>query len=185
MPDITVWTKQNIAVLDQLASNGRFIADGRYIRRELESTTDIMLLIYRWLAKHVPTAHIRPSDAEYLVWVSLSEESTMMPEPGYVVLELSVDESLIAFLDTAKWTRITNYSYIPLNKEDEEAHNEILQGMGINNAEAVMTQFYPQMRDKIIKSWDRLFDDSICLGSTTQYGVIWEVREEWLQKITK
>ena len=46
MPEITVWTKQNRAVLDQLEANGRFIADEYFIRRELEDTADIMLFIY-------------------------------------------------------------------------------------------------------------------------------------------
>ena len=67
MPEITVWTKQNRAVLDQLETAGRFIADERFIRRELEDTTDIMLFIYRWLADHMPASAERPQDVIFPV----------------------------------------------------------------------------------------------------------------------
>jgi hypothetical protein len=185
MPEITVWTKQNEAVLGQLEADGRFTADERCIRIELEDTADIMLFIYGWLADHVPIAASRPSDVRFPVWVSFSREATMMPEPGYVILELSVDENSVAPLDTAKWTRITNYSYIPGGDEDAEEHRRLMADMGINDADAVLTNFYPEARERIIDSWSRLFDDSINLGSDTVYGIMWEVREEWIRKIIK
>ena len=119
MPEITVWTKQNAAVIDQLETAGRFIADERYIRRELEDTTDIMLFIYRWLSDHMPSASVRPPDVSFPVWVSFDREATMRPEDGYAVLELRVREELVTPVNIEKWTRITNYSYIPLDEEDE------------------------------------------------------------------
>ena len=183
MPEITVWTKQNAAVLDQLEQNGRFIADERYIRRELEDTADVMLFIYRWLADRMTVTTGRPSDSIFPVWVSFEKEATMMPEPGYAVLELNVDSGSVMKLDIAKWTRITNYSYIPLNDEDEADHNSYLEQLGTDNARAVMTGFWPEARQKIISSWDRLLDDSIVLGSTNAYGLMWEVRKEWIRNV--
>ena len=184
MPEITVWTKQNKAVLDQLETAGRFIADERYIRRELEDTTDIMLFIYRWLADHMPASSARPGDVIFPVWVSFEKEATMMPEPGYAVLELRLEEELVTRLNIAKWTRITNYSYIPLDEADEKEHYKLLNETGTDNARAVMTGFYPELRQKIIDSWDRLFDDSVSLGSDNAYGLLWEVRKEWIQNVT-
>lgn len=183
MPEITVWTKQNKAVLAQLEADCRFIAEDRYIRKELEDTTDIMLFIYSWLSEHAPTASSRPEDVRFPVWVSFSEEATMIPEDGYVILELRIDEKSVALIDTAKWTRITNYSYIPADSNDEATHKQLLKNIGINNADAVMTGFYPELRHKIISSWDRLFDDSVSLGSSTAYGLIWEVKKEWIQRV--
>ena len=183
MPMITVWTKQNAAVLDQLRENGRFIADERFIRRELEETTDIMLYAYRWLADHIPTAAERPEDTSYPVWVSFDRDATMIPEPGYVILELSLDTSLIVAIDILKWTKITNYSYIPADEEDEKAHNRLLAGTGTDNARAVMTAFYPEIRSKIIKSWERLFDPPASPGDQGTYGLIWEVRSEWIKRM--
>lgn len=183
MSEITVWTKQNKAVLDQLEADGRFIADEGFIRRELGDTADIMLLIYSWLADHMPAAAERPSDVSFPVWVSYEKEATMMAEPGYAVLELSVDEKLVTKLDTAKWTMITNYSYIPADEKDGEEHSRYLRDIGAINADAVMTRFYPELRSRIISSWDRLFDDSITFGSTSAYGLMWEVKKEWIRNV--
>ena len=185
MAYIKVWTKQNIAVLDQLKEKGRFIAEEKYIRRELGDTADIMLMIYEWLCSHSPKSYEKPSDVIYPVWISLDREATMIPERGYVILELEIEESMVTLLDTAKWTRITNYSYIPLDKEDSEAHDSFLTDLGISDARAVMTQFYPEIRKEIISSWERLFDENVRLGSDTKYGIIWEVRKEWIRKIIK
>lgn len=183
MPEITVWTKQNKAVLEQLDKAGRFIADEQYIRCELEDTADIMLFVYRWLADHMPARTARPDDVLFPVWVSFDREATMSPEPGYSVFELRVQEDLVTHIDTAKWTRIINYSYIPLNDEDERSHNEYMRGIGTDNTRAVMTQFWPDERRKIISSWDRLFDRSISLGSKTEYGLMWEVKKKWVQNV--
>jgi len=42
--------------------------------------------------------------------------------------------------------------------------------------------FYPNIKSKIMKSWDRLFDDSVEL-SPARVGIIWEVRQEWITGI--
>lgn len=182
MPDITVWTKQNKAVLDQLEENGRFTADEYYIRRELEDTADIMLFLYRWLADRMPSCG-RPDDARFPVWVSFDPEATMLPEPGYAVLELRVPADAVTRLDIAKWTKITNYAYIPADEEDRSEHIKMLRECGTDDARAVMTGFWPELRQKIIGSWDRLFDESIVLGSRSAYGLMWEVRKEWMRNV--
>lgn len=184
MPKLRVWTKQNAAVLEQLERDGRFIADERYIRRELDDAADIMLFIYRWLADHMNYAYERPTDVLFPVWVSFDKEATMMPESGYVVLELSVHSDFVTKIDIAKWTKITNYSYIPLDKKDEAEHNKCLAEQGTDNAHAVMTEFWPQLRKKIIDSWDRLFDESIRLDGIGTYGLMWEVKKEWIRNVT-
>ncbi len=183
MGKIKVWTKQNEAVMKQLEENGRFIAVESYMRRAMEDTSDIMMLVYRWLASHMPTQSVRPADAKYPVWVSLIEEATMMPEKGNVILELSVDSELLALCDITKWTRIINYSYIPLDSEDNEKHNKLLSDYGTDDVKAVMTPFYPQIKRIVINSWDRLFDDSVQLGGAGSYGLLWEVRKEWITEV--
>ena len=183
MSEITVWTKQNRAVLDQLDAAGRFVADERYMRSELEDTADIMLFIYRWLAAHMPSGAVRPQDVSFPVWVSFSRETTMSPEPGYAVLKLKVDENLVTPVNIEKWTRITNYSYIPLDAEDESEHNRLMSKIGISSAQAVMSGFYPDIKQKIIASWDRLFDDAAMSGSSNAYGLMWEVKKEWVQNV--
>jgi hypothetical protein len=119
MPDIRVWTKQNAAVMDQLEQNGRFIAEERYIRRELGDTADIMLFIYRWLADHMNVTTPRPADSVFPVWVSFDKEATMMPENGYA----DVAEQWIA---EAPFTEIADHlTMVILSKLPDAATNAI------------------------------------------------------------
>ena len=187
MAKITVWTKQNKAVLEQLERDGRFIAREDYMRKAMEDTSDIMFLVYRWLSAHMPTQEYRPADAKFPVWVSPIKEATMLPEPGQPVLELQLDKELVAYADITKWTSIINYAYIPRDEADNAAHNALLQNYGISDAKAVMTPFYPQIKRIVMDSWDRLFDDSVVLpgGRAGRYGLIWEVRKEWIKQVIK
>ncbi len=180
-----VWTRQNAAVLEQLERDGRFIAREEFMRSAMEDTSEIMFQLYHWLATHMPTQAARPADASYPIWVALSRETCMPPETGIVMLELEVDEEVLALADITKWTRMMNYSYIPLNSADNDEHNSLLERYGIDDAKALMTPFYPQIRAKILKSWERLFDDSVVLGGAGSYGLLWEVRREWIRRISE
>ena len=48
-----------------------------------------------------------------------------------------------------------------------------------------MSRFYPELKEEIVRSWDRLFDDSVQLGNSSAYGVLWEIRREWVKCVTR
>ena len=103
-----------------------------------------------------------------------------MTDPETVILKLSVDEALITPVNVIKWGKIMDYSYIPANESDAERHRTLLADYRVSDVKAYMSQFYPQIKREIIASWDRLFDDTILLGNDLKYGLIWELREEWI-----
>ena len=107
----------------------------------------------------------------------------MMPDENEVVLELTLDDSLITLINVTKWGMILNYSYIPQDEADAKAHQEMLELYGTSDAQAVMTPFYPQIRREVIASWSRLFDDSVLAENSCYYGTIWEIRKEWITDI--
>lgn len=107
----------------------------------------------------------------------------MLPSPGTVILQLELERQSITPINIAKWGAILNYSYIPSDESDARAHRAKLAQMGLSDAKAFMSRFYPQLRQEIIESWQRLFDDDIQLGSPENYGLIWEIRKEWLVKV--
>ena len=132
---------------------------------------------------HHPDRANRPADADYPVWVSLSADATLLPDKGFVILELSVEESLITKVNIAKWGAINNCSYIPRDSADAAAHRKKMEAMGLNDVKACTTQFYPELRKEIEDSWLRLFDESVQLGNDLAYGLLWEVKEEWITRI--
>ena len=79
----------------------------------MKEQKDLILTAYDWLSYHGPKTDQKPADVQYPVWVSLSEDAIMMPDENEVVLELSLDDSLITLINVTKWGMILNYSYIP------------------------------------------------------------------------
>ena len=183
MTPITVWTKQHQDILLELEQTGRHVARRDYIRRDLGEDAYLVLETYDWLAAHLPNAAGRPADAAYPVWVSYTSDAAMLPGPGFVILELEVDRSLVASINIAKWGAILNYSYIPRDEQDALRHKKLLADYGLSDAKAYMSRFYPQIKGEIVDSWDRLFDEEIQLGNPSAYGPIWEVKKEWIRQV--
>lgn len=185
MSAIRVWTKQHGSVLRQLEQTGRYTARKDYVSLDLQEHAPLVLEVYDWLVAHCPGAAIRPPDAQLPVWVSFERSAAMLPSDGAVILELLVDSGAVTPVNIAKWGAILNYSYIPLDAADAARHRRFLEDCGISDAKALMTPFYPQLRREIVESWPRLFDDSVSLGSGAAYGLLWEVRAEWIVSVTR
>lgn len=148
----------------------------------MEEHSDIYLGTYYWLRGAVSKRMAIPPDAVYPIWVSVTEESRILNSEGNVLLTLDVPSEQVFILDLEKWGYIVNYMYIPCDKADESDHEAMLKRYGIDDSTAYMSAFYPNIKQKIIRSWDRLFDDSIVFGPA-QVGIIWEVRQEWISAI--
>lgn len=186
MDKITVWTKQNGNVVKELEKTSRYTAKKEYILKDLDEHAYLVLEVYDWLVKNTPNTSGKPYDAEYPIWVSLKKEAAMLPSEGAVILELKLEPSLITMININKWGAILNYSYIPADEQDAANHRQLLEQYRVSSdTKAYMSQFYPQIKRDIIDSWSRLFDDSIILGSDERYGIIWEVRKEWVTRIIR
>ena len=185
MEQIKVWTKQHENVLKELNETGRYIARREYIRSDLQEHAGLVLEVYDWLVRHSPDAARKPGDVEYPVWVSFTSEAVMLPSPGAVKLELTLEPDRITSVNIEKWGSILNYSYIPKDKADARRHQDMMEQYGVSDAKAYMSQFYPHLKREIIASWDRLFDDSVILGNDSKYGNIWEIRKEWVTQVIR
>ena len=175
-----VWTKQHVRVAEQLKIDGQFFAKRKFIQNDLGSDAEMMAFVYDELVKNHPKLNDKPKEAEVPVWLSFSFEATMQATPNFVILHLDVPDSEITKINIAKWGQMLNYGYIPINENDEARHRELMQNYGVDDAKAVMTQFYPELKREIIESWSRLFDDSVKLGSDASYGLVWQLKKEWV-----
>ena len=179
---ITVWTKQHENIAAILQAKGRYIVKKEYIKSKMEEHADIYLSVYNWYYGAAGKLLCPPEDVKYPIWVSLSKESKIETSAGTVGLELQVPEERLITVDIDKWGKIVNYMYIPANAKDQAAHEAMLARYGIDDCTAYMTSFYPSIKRKIIKSWDRLFDESVQL-SKFRVGTLWELKAEWVVSI--
>ncbi len=165
-----------------LNENERYIVKKEYIIKKMEEHASLYLDVYSWYAKKAEKIVNKPVDVKYPIWVSLTEESKIENTEGNVLLEIDIEEDKLITLDIDKWGYVVNYMYIPKDEEDKVKHEKVLKNYGIDDIKAYMTPFYPHIKNEIIKSWDRLFDDNIVL-SPVKVGTIWEIRKEWIVKI--
>ncbi|AWI04698.1 DUF3841 domain-containing protein [Clostridium drakei] len=182
---IKIWTRQDASILDVLEDEGRYIAKREYIERKMEDCAKYYLEVYSWYTRKASEIVDKPQDVKYPIWVSVTSDFMLQQTPDTVILELLVDKNLVIVTDSEKWGRIVNLWYVPLNKKDENEYDKKLKNYGISNhSNAYMSSFYPQLKSEIIKSWNRLFDNSYSLSSFKQ-GTIWEVKKEWVQRVIR
>lgn len=184
MEKVKIWTKQHRDILNVLKEHGRYIVKKEYIEQKMEDHAGLYLDVYAWFVGKAEKIVPRPPDVNYPIWVSLSEEEKIANSDGNVLLEIDIDKDRLITIDIDKWGRIVNYMYIPENGEDEQKHEKLLADYRVDDTKAYMTPFYPVIKNKIIKSWDRLFDDNIVL-SPVRVGTIWEIKQEWIVSITE
>lgn len=174
-----VWTKQHFSVLETLRHEGRYVCQREYISKDLDDYAYFIVEIYDWLARNIPNAQAKPSDAKYPVWATLSEDNTIILSEGFVILELEIDEDLITYININKWTNIMNYSYIPLDEADKKSHLNLLNDYNISDCKAYMSNFYPHIKSKIINSWPRLFENSN-KQTSCYYATFWQIKKNGL-----
>lgn len=179
-----VWTKQHENVLKVLEKDGRYTVKKEYIVAKMEEHAGIYLDVYDWYYRKASALIPPPADVRYPVWVSLSKEERIGKTDGNVNLELEIPTDQLITMDIDKWGLIVNYMYIPVDDADDDEHRRLLKTYGIDDVDAYMKPFYPNIKGQIIKSWDRLFDEGIHL-SDMQVGTLWEVKAEWLVDIEK
>jgi len=109
----------------------------------------------------------------------------MLKSPGTVILELTLDPDWIVPVNIMKWGAVLDYSYIPADREDAARHRKLLEEYRVSDSKAYMSQFYPEIKREIIKSWDRLFDARVDMGNPDCYGNIWEIKREWITDVLR
>ena len=179
-----VWTRQHESVLQKINTFGRYVMETKNVSLDMPEYKYIMMEVYTWLANNMPNKDMKPKDAELPVWVVLKNDTAMLACAGTNLLELEIDEKNLCYININKWGMILNYSYIPKDENDDKRHVDLLRQYNISDTKAYMSNFYPIIKKEIKDSWIRLFDDSIIIDRGIEcYGLIWEIKKEWVMKV--
>lgn len=183
---VKLWTRQHKNVLAELEKHGVYRVKKEYIMGKMDSISDYYLNLYEWYGRNAAKLVPRPKDVTYPIWLSTSSEVMLQPTEDTVILVIEVDRKDVIYTDMNKWGYVVNYFYLPTDSEDEKRHNKELEKYGITSESSLITgnkgNFYPLLKNKIIKSWERLFDPFDEKGTFTQ-ATIWEIRKEWIVDI--
>lgn len=183
---VKLWTRQHKNVLKELEKYGVYRVKKEYILEKMDTISDYYLNLYEWYGRNAAKVVPKPEGVIYPIWLSISSDMMLQPTEDTIILEIEVDRKNVIYTDVDKWGYVVNYFYLPIDLEDEERHNEELKKFGISDESALITgdkgNFYPLLKNKIIKSWERLFEP---LGeeSTLVQATIWEIKKEWVVDI--
>lgn len=183
------WTRQVREVADELCETGRYIAREEYVRAKNGAIADHYLGLYRWLTEGCRSRGLvdMPPDAEAPIWQALTRAQRLPEAPGCVTLELEVPAASLFVLDYDRWGYRVNNWYVPVDREDEAAHDAELERFGIAN-EALLAQgpqgdYYPQLRAQLVRSWERIFEGPNA-DADKNVGVVWEIRRDWVKGVS-
>lgn len=182
---IKVWTAQADIVLDTLEKTGIYHVKRQFIVRKYGEIAPLMLTAYDWFVKQYAARIPVPPGAEYAIWVFKDPRGISNYGPGDNILELEVPADQLLLMDQTRWNKILNLSYLPKDPADEVRFSQLVADQGLSQQwKAVMTHFYPLLKREIIASWDRLFLEPPATP-INQFGAIWEIRKEWIIRISK
>ncbi|MCT4605754.1 MAG: DUF3841 domain-containing protein [Marinisporobacter sp.] len=183
---IRLWTRQHKNVWQELKEKEIYRAKKEHIIEKNDTISEYYLKLYDWYIKHAQRFVPKPEGVTYPIWFSTSEEKRLQLVENTVVLELEVDRKDVVITDFDKWGYVVNYWYVPIDQQDEKKHNEELKRYGIGDESALIMgdkgNFYPLLKNKILKSWERMFyisNEETCFTQAT----LWEMKKEWVVNV--
>lgn len=188
MQTISLYTRQHKNSWHQLQSKGVIINKEYYVKLHLMDISDFFLAKYRRFIAMAEKIVARPEYADYPIWCSVSKANCLKPISDEIVYCLEVPRSEIIYFDGAKWDYVLNDIYIPQNKADEEDYKKQIKQLGVkdqyNFINGKYKGMYPEIEQKIIDSWQRIFE----IDEWNEFAVqanLWQIKKEWVKHTVK
>lgn len=186
METVKLYTRQNEKTLHQLERDGRIINNRIYVQLHFGNMAQHYMESYDWFtaeaAKRVP----KPDDVQASIWCSIDVRHCLRPIPETVVYALEVPKNQVIYFDEDKWDYVLNRMYLPKDEADQIAYQKHIEQLGAKEGndffQGRFKMYYPEERQKIIDSWQRVFE----IENFTIYNVcgnIWEIKKEWIRQI--
>ncbi|MFW6280376.1 MAG: DUF3841 domain-containing protein [Halanaerobium sp.] len=179
-----VWTQQSRKVKNLLFEEKKLTVKKRYIKQKYGQEAKIFLKAYNFFVKEAEKIVEKPEEAEYPFWAAADPQAALSGGSGFLI-KLKLPKEMIIFFDKNKWNKILNLSYIADDQEDLNKHKKTLEKYGItDDSEIVLSPHYPVLKNKIIESWQKLFETTNDGFSSDKRGAaFWELRKEWVEEI--
>ena len=187
---VIAWTRQVSQVWEEIQRTGRYLVLEEYVRAKNMGFNDMSnyyVSMYRWITEGCRRRmDAMPADGKFPVWLALTEAQRLGPAEGTVSLTLEIPRECVYIVDYDRWGYVLNYWYLPRDAADEKAHNEELAHAGIGNEALLFTSdkgnYYPALKSKIVRSWERVFDD-VNENMDMNVGMVWEIKREWVKDV--
>lgn len=182
---IILYAAQADPVLKAIERDGQCFSREEYVRRKYGESAPIFLTAYRWFVKEAVKLVPRPEGAEFPYW-SFQNLYSLDQSTGTRTLTLSVPRDEAVFFDMYDWNKILCLKYLGENEAEEQEFKEYIKQCGVKEADAVLTGFYPDLKQKIMGSWPRLFrhheqiKSGLASGAKSVQAGLWQIKREWI-----
>jgi len=156
-----------------------------YVIRKYGETAPGFLTAYRWFAREASRLVPKPEGAQLPYW-AFADLYSVESSGSSRVLTLEVPAGNVVLFDLYDWNRILQLRYLGERDEDTRAFRRELAMRGLQEYDVMSGPFYPDLRQTIEKSWQRLFRHHNALLDGDRSGVggvqaaLWCIRKEWV-----
>lgn len=184
---IKLYTSQSDLVLEAIKRDGTCFSKAEYVRQKYEESARVFLTAYNWFVQKFQFLVPKPQGAEFPYWAFRDLYSLEQSGESHT-LALYVPSDQVVLFDMYDWNKIMCMKYMGEDEAAEAAFRKELVQMGLREADIMFTCFYPELRQKILESWDRLFrhHDSLKNGGASDVksvqAALWQIKEEWIIK---
>ena len=186
METITLWTRQVPDVWETLCREEVYQVKEEYIRLKNDTMADYYLDLYRWYTRTARRWIALGEDQQYPIWLSLDGQDRLQLVENTVLLKVVAPKDKVLLCNMDAWGYRVNYWYVPKDEADEQAHIRELSRNGIASDDELIStakgNFYPLLRDKIKKSWERVFTMTDVPPQQLS-ATMWELRKEWVEEV--
>lgn len=182
---IKLYTSQADIVLNKIKNDGACFSKAEYVRKKYGESAPIFLTAYDWFVNKAEQIVAKPQGAEFPYWAFQDLYSVEQSGDSHI-LTLLVPVGQVILFDMYDWNKIMCMKYIGENEEEEKEFHQELDQRGIKESDVMLTHFYPEWRQKIMQSWDRLFrhHERLIAGDTSGVGstqaALWQIRDQWI-----
>lgn len=182
---IRLYSQQAGPVLEALKRDGVCFSKEEYVKKKYGESASVFLTAYRWFVGKAEGMVSKPEGAEFPYW-AFQDLYSVDGGGSHPPLILEVPKDQAVFFDMYDWNKIMRLQYIGESEEEEKVFQNELSLRGLREDRVMLTDFYPEWKQKIMGSWDRLFryHDDIRRGNhsgakSVQAG-LWQIKEEWV-----
>lgn len=186
MEYVNLYTRQHKNSIFELEKLGEITNKELYIRLHMKDISDWFLNKYKIFVSMAEKRVKRPDGVNYPIWCSVSKNNCLKPEENSVVYCLTVPKDEIILFSDAKWDYVLNNLYIPKDEMDRKNYKDELKKLSVtdefNFIEGKYKGRFPYIENKIIKSWDRIFDVETA-GEYELQANLWRIKKQWVKHV--
>nr|WP_317448364.1 DUF3841 domain-containing protein [uncultured Sellimonas sp.] len=186
---ITLFSSQADPVLHAIEKDGVCYSKAAYVRRKYGESSPIFLTAYDWYVRHAEALVPKPEHAEFPYW-AFTDTYNVDTSAGGNILTLEVPIEEVVFFQVKDWNKILCLTLIGESEAEEDEFRQELSARGLHTTDIMLTSFYPEWKQKILNSWNRLFrfhEEMLQAGPEQIHDMqagLWRIKKEWIRKPT-